>query len=362
MPLRELERLQAVHRFLHLQINKEVEINNIVKLAAEICGTPTALVTLLDDQTQYIRFKFGFDKDETSQKDAFCSHTIQQPELMIVPDALMDPRFVDNPLVTSDPNIRFYAGAPLTTQDGHSLGSLCVIDQKPKELTEIQKSMLTILSKQVIQTLEFQMSIQILKEQFITAKNAEIKLRSFFESSNSCHLLFGKNMEVMAYNQTANTFFNKYFGISLSEGMCIKAYLHELHRESFLENFEYALSGKAVKSEKELAYADKTIYWYMTYEPAFAENSEVIGVSFNASDITERIKQEQLVIMQNKSLKEIAFIHSHELRRPVSSIMALMEIIKEEDYYTADKMELVMLDKAVEELDTKIREIVSFTS
>jgi PAS domain S-box-containing protein len=360
MPLRELERLQAVNRFLTLEINKEKELRDIVKMASEICGTSTALITLLDDKTQFIKFKVGFDKETTAKKDAFCSHVIEQNEVMMVPDALMDVRFVENPLVTGNPNIRFYAGAPLTTQDGHNLGSLCVIDQSPKLLSQLQLQMLEVLSRQVIHILEFEMSISILKKQYIEAKNSEIKLRSFFESSRSCHLLLGKQFEILAFNKSLEKFINNTFGETVSEGDDIRFYVHANHSPNFIENYNNALAGTAAVSETYLTYEQHAIWWYMTYEPAYNQAGEIIGVSFNATDITKRISQEKLVTAQNDSLKKIAFMQSHELRRPVSTIMGIMNLIKSEDYM-AEREELMILEKAVDELDSKIRMIVDYT-
>ncbi|GGB94590.1 GAF domain-containing protein [Dyadobacter sediminis] len=360
MPLRELERLQAVNRFLTLEIDKEKELNDIVRMAAEICGTSTALITLLDDKTQYIKFKVGFDRETTNKKDAFCAHVIEQDQVMMVPDALLDGRFSSNPLVTDNPNIRFYAGAPLTTQDGHNLGSLCVIDQSPKLLSTLQLQMLEVLSRQVIYILEFEISITILKKQFTEAKNSEIKLRSFFESSKSCHLLLGRNFEILAFNQSLEKFISSTFDHTISEGADIRSFVHKDHFQSFIENYKNALDGNSAVSENYLHYEHAAIWWYMTYEPAYNPAGEIIGVSFNATDITKRISQEKLVMAQNDSLKKIAFMQSHELRRPVSTIMGIMELIKSEDYVT-DREELLVLEKAVEELDGKIRMIVNHT-
>jgi PAS domain S-box-containing protein len=361
MPIEELKRLAAVHRFLNLEINRKEELGNIVRLAAEICKTPTALITFLDDKTQFIKFNVGIDREQTEKKDAFCLYTINGFEVMVVEDAMKDARFNQNPLVIGDPKIRFYAGAPLTTHDGQNLGSLCVIAQKPRKLTANQKRMLGILSSQVIQILEFEMSIQVLKEQFIKARNSEIKLRSFFDSSVSCHLLMGKNFEILAHNKTLEVFIFDLFGVLVKEGMDIRKYVHQAHLGNFRESYEKALCGETIISERQLSYPNKIVYWYMVYEPAYTSDGAIIGVSLNATDITERIKQEQLVILQNESLKKIAFIQSHELRRPVSTIMGLMNLIKEENYYTEEREELMMLEKAVEELDDRIRTIVDYT-
>jgi PAS domain S-box-containing protein len=360
MPLQELERLQAVNRFLALNIDKKHELDGIVKLAAEICNTSVALITILDDQTQFIKFRFGYDQQQTKREDSFCHHTIQDYNIFEIPDASRDERFINNPLVTGDPNIRFYAGYPLTTRDGHNLGSLCVIDNQPGLLSDLQRKMLEILSQQVIRIIEFEMGINLLREQFIQVKQSEIKLRSFFESSVSCHLLLGKNFEILAFNKPVVSFLEGVFKIIIKEGMDIRNFVHPEH-ETFISDYQNALLGEAITIEQEFEYPHKVVYWYITFEPAFNEDGQIIGVSLNATDITERIGQEKLVLSQNESLKKIAFIQSHELRKPVSSILGLMNLIKEEDYFHQGNKELLMLEQCVKDLDSKIHEIVGHT-
>jgi GAF domain-containing protein len=125
-----------------------------VYLASVICGTPIAMVSLVDDQRQWFKARVGMDEQETSRDIAFCAHAILGPEPMVVPDATLDPRFADSPLVTENPNIRFYAGAPLTTADGHSIGSMCVMDREPREMSTAQLDCLRALSRQVMVNLE----------------------------------------------------------------------------------------------------------------------------------------------------------------------------------------------------------------
>lgn len=361
MPLKELERLQAVNRFLKLEISKEKELQDIVNFAADICGVPTALITLIDQDVQHIRFKVGFNKSTTSREEAFCNHVIGQQEVMIVPDALLDERFIHNPLVTKDPNIRFYAGAPLTTSDGHDLGSLCVIDQVPRELTVQQQKTLKMLSRQVIQLLEFDSSLNILKEQFITARQAEIELRSFFESSIDCHLLLGKDFEILAFNRSVERLIYAERGLSLQRGDQMGDYVHPDFREAFELNYRKALQGAAIFEQRMLTYGNRPIHWMIKYEPALSPVGEIIGVSINSSDVTLRVQQEEKVAIQSDSLNQIAFIQSHELRRPVASIIGLLDLIKIDG--RADEIdEFRLMEQVIRELDEKIRLIVNHTS
>ncbi|MES2266666.1 MAG: GAF domain-containing protein [Bacteroidota bacterium] len=361
MPLRELERIAAVNRFLKLEISKEKELQEIVELAARICGTPTALITLIDADTQFIKFKVGFKYETTSRADAFCNHVIEKDQVMLVPDAQLDERFAANPLVTGDPNIRFYAGSPLTTRDGLNLGSLCVIDQLPKALNDLQQQMLAALSKQVIQLLEFESSITVLKDQFIAAKRSEIELRSFFESSIDCHLLLGKDFEVLAFNKAIERMIAMAYNRHLVRGNDMGRYLNPDFKNEFYNNYLKALKGTAAFEQRKINYADRQIWWLIKYEPAFNTDGEIIGVSVNSTDVTARVEHEETVTAQNRSLREIAFIQSHELRRPVASIIGLMNLLKS-DERVAGIEELVMMEKAVIELDEKIHLVVGYTA
>ncbi|WP_418317115.1 adenylate/guanylate cyclase domain-containing protein [Piscinibacter sakaiensis] len=149
LPPDEQERLDELHRFEILDTLAESEYDDLVFLASKICGTPIALVSLVDENRQYFKARVGLAASETPRDVAFCAHAILKPELMVVNDAAADERFADNPLVKSDPNIRFYAGTPLITPAGHAMGTLCVIDRVPRTLDDGQREALRALGRQV---------------------------------------------------------------------------------------------------------------------------------------------------------------------------------------------------------------------
>ena len=150
----EKKRLKVLWQYDVLDTIPEALFDDLTELAAGICEAPIALISLVDEKRQWFKSKFGITVSETSRDVSFCAHAIQQPDLFIVPDATQDVRFASNPLVTSDPKIRFYAGAPLTTPDGYALGTLCVIDKVPRELRSEQKHALRILARHVVSQLE----------------------------------------------------------------------------------------------------------------------------------------------------------------------------------------------------------------
>jgi PAS domain S-box-containing protein len=154
IPDDETARLAALHRYDILDSGSEAEYDDLTNIAAQICGTPIALITLVDAQRQWFKSRIGLERSETPRDHAFCAYTIHESATLIVGDALEDPRFADNALVLGDPHIRFYAGAPLQTSDGLRLGSLCVIDRQPRVLSDRQQAALEALSRHVVRLIE----------------------------------------------------------------------------------------------------------------------------------------------------------------------------------------------------------------
>lgn len=159
LPPNEAERLAALNRYRILDTAPEAEFDDFTELAAHICEAPIALISLIDSDRQWFKSRVGMDVPQTPRDIAFCSHSIQGTGLFEVGDALEDERFLDNPLVTGGPGIRFYAGMPLVTDQGHSIGTLCVIDTAPRELAPAQKKALAALGRQVMRQMELRLLV-----------------------------------------------------------------------------------------------------------------------------------------------------------------------------------------------------------
>ncbi len=163
IPSDEATRLASLQSYEVLHSPAETEFDDLVNIAARVCGVPIALISLVDGDQQWCKACSGQDSTEIPRAQSFCAHAILQPKgVTHVPDATKDRRFADNPLVTSTPGIRFYAGAPLVTPDGQALGTLCVLDHEPRSLTPEQQETLRVLARQVMNQLELRRALRVL--------------------------------------------------------------------------------------------------------------------------------------------------------------------------------------------------------
>ncbi|CAN1212708.1 histidine kinase [Tumidithrix helvetica PCC 7403] len=178
-PANEILRLEALQQCRILDTPSEQEFDDITSLAAYVCQTPIALISLLDKNRQWFKSRVGLDVTQTSKRVGFCAHAILQPDVMIIPDALLDERFADNPLVTDSPYIRFYAGAPLVTSEGYALGTLCAIDRVPRQLSPEQIDALKILARQVVYLIELRHNLADLDRVVLLRKSNKNK-KSWF--------------------------------------------------------------------------------------------------------------------------------------------------------------------------------------
>lgn len=197
----EQARLDALRRHRVLDTPPERAFDDLTALAAQLCGAPMALVSMIDADRQWNKSRFGIDVCVSARETSFCAHTIRRAELLVVPDTTADARFATNPFVTGEPGIRFYAGAPLTTPDGHTLGALCVLDTTPRVLSEVQLDQLRVLARQVTAQLTLRRQAAELEESrrvldgVVTHSDSPIYVKDlagrFTLANPAVHTLFG---------------------------------------------------------------------------------------------------------------------------------------------------------------------------
>ena len=171
-PANEQQRLATLRGYEILDTEPEAAFDDLTLLASYVCQTPVALISLIDADRQWFKSKIGVSVTETSRDIAFCATAILQPDVFVVPDTSQDERFAENPLVVSEPRVRFYAGATLMT-DGQALGTLCVVDRVPRELSPEQMEALRALSRQVLAQLELRRNLMRLERSLAARDRAE---------------------------------------------------------------------------------------------------------------------------------------------------------------------------------------------
>jgi PAS domain S-box-containing protein len=280
----EEARLDALRDLEILDTAPEPEFDDLALIASQICGTPISLITLVDRDRQWFKSKIGIEAKETSRDVAFCSHAILQRGLFVVSDVMDDPRFSANPLVTADPKIRFYAGAPIRTSDGHAVGTLCVLDRTPRKLTGEQENALRALARQVEAQLELRRRLlQERKEAGEALHDKEVSVKVLVDQMPAVLWSVDRDLRFTSFmgaglagiGQESGQFIGQtlydYFGISEPDFRPIAA-----HRK--------ALSGSSVSYE--VQWKGRTFAAHV--EPLRHTDETIKGVIGSALDITKQ--------------------------------------------------------------------------
>jgi anti-sigma regulatory factor (Ser/Thr protein kinase) len=202
LPENEAARLEALHRYRILDTEPERSFDDLTLLASHICGTPMALISLVDADRQWFKSRIGITVTETARAVSFCAHAINHRDLFIVPDARHDERFRDNQLVTDTPEIRFYAGAPLVTPDGHALGTLCVLDRVARTLSREQLEALTALCHQAEAQLELRRHVLELEQALEERDRAQAEQAKLIDELRAAHADVRRLSALMPYCST----------------------------------------------------------------------------------------------------------------------------------------------------------------
>jgi GAF domain-containing protein len=211
-PTKEADRLEALRQYKILDTPAEHSYDDITSLAAYICDVPIALISLVDSDRQWFKSKVGIEAQETSRDVSFCAHAILSPATLIVNDATGDKRFADNSLVTGEPGIRFYAGVPLISPGDQPLGTLCVIDRKPRTLNDCQIKTLEALARQVVMQLE----LQRVSSQLAEALEKMEQMAGLIPICSYCKGIRSDE----GYWSTVEAFIQQYSDVGFTHGVC----------------------------------------------------------------------------------------------------------------------------------------------
>ena len=294
---RETRRLQALHHFDILDTPREAAFDEIAQLAAEICGTPIAVVNLIDEGRQFFKAEVGLGVRETPLETSFCAKAILEDDFLLVPDATVDPRFDCNPLVTGDPGLRFYAGALLKTQEGLPIGTLCVLDMQPKALTPLQQRTLQVLARQVMSQLDLRLALQQRDEE-------ARKYRTLFDSMDEgfCIIEFfdGPHGPLSDYiHVDANAAYTRHAGIPEVVGQKLREMVGD-EADSWAERYGAVLrTGQPIRFEQELVATGR----HLSLSAFRIEPPSRKQVAVLFQDITERRHAELELLQLNETLE-----------------------------------------------------------
>ena len=320
-------RLETLLNYHILDTSPEKEFDSITRLASYICKTPFALITFLDSERQWIKSRIGLDLSETQLHEAFCAYTIQDDQIFQVKDSLLDERFADNPLVHQAPYIRFYAGAPLISPEGHRLGSICVLDTKPGQISEEQQDALKVLAGEIISHLEMRKKNREIQETL--AKYEEIY--NMFDSSAELHCVMDRETNIQMINRSVE----KLLGFTIEEtiGHPIWHFLPEEEIYKLLPVIEKGLSNKVKTFEIETRLNTKSgeskwvgwsvtvnnSKWYangrdITYQKKVVEELEMLSLVASKVDNGVIISTGNNVIWANEAFERITGYNISDLK------------------------------------------------
>ena len=307
IPANEDERLEKLKEYNILDTLPEKQFDDITRLASLICDTPITLVTLMDKDRQWFKSKQGLEGTETRREFSFCQYTIMSNEIFEVENSLEDERFANNPFVLNDPNVRFYAGAPLITPDGNNLGALCVLDTKPKKLTNAQREALTILANEVVVNMELRRERELIDQERKKATETYELLNAFLEHSPSyISLRSAVDGSYLMVNQATLSNVNRtreeMIGSKLEE-----IFGQQVADKVLADDREVIRKRKAATMEYVTGEGEDQRYFIRHLFPVFDSNNEVYAVGAISNDITESKETERQMIASNERFSKLFY-------------------------------------------------------
>ncbi|WNG25360.1 PAS domain S-box protein [Cystobacter fuscus] len=316
LPLDEPRRLQALLRLGLLDTPAEERFDRIVRMAARMFQVPISLVSLLDESRQWFKARVGLDTPSTARGISFCGHAILTPRTFVVRDALEDPRFADNPLVTGTPHVRFYAGHPIHASDGSPVGTLCLLDRRARDFTEAERQQLEDMASWV----ELELNALSMKE----ARTALAQQERFFELSVDMLCIAGLDGTFRQLGQA----WTRTLGYS-EQALLARPLLELVHEEDRAATAEWLARGARgeplPRFEHRCQGQDGTWHWLQWNATVNVEEGIFYGVARNVTEQKRlEAKQRQVELMKSEFVSTV----SHELRTPLTSIRGSLGLLE----------------------------------
>jgi len=338
-PANESQRLAALHKFEILDSLPSQAFDDITLLASTVCKAPIALISLVDAERQWFKSRVGLDVAQTSREMAFCSHAILDPaRVMVVEDAASDARFHDNPLVREAPDVRFYAGAPIVTDDGYALGTVCVIDREARGLDAVQVEALRALSRLVVNLLEQdQQQRERARKAADEAMRRTERLTAIATQALDLKSFVDRDYIYRYVNQMYLDYWER-----KREDIEGKPVAELVGEQAFIEmvkpHLDTALGGGTVSYEGSFIFPTRGVtHAEVTYLPARDADGVIIGAVVRVHDIQRLKEREELLratvnMLERKTMEQQRFIHivSHDLREPINTIVNFSSLLSGE--------------------------------
>lgn len=351
--MNENTRIKTLKKYEILDTPKDSALDRITELASKILNVPISIISLVDSDRIWFKSAFGLEASEIALEAGLCASAILVDEIYMVENARNDPRSKDNSLVTSAFGLQFYTGVPLTVENGANLGTLCIIDQKPRTLTAKEQDLLKDLAGLVVEQLEVKHSV---RQCVINQLEMSNMLQSIYESTQETSTFIDKDLIVQYTNHVSKSVTQELFDKEIKVGDCFLNFVLPQFKEEFTKAFKRVIKGERIDVEK----TDGTTWWRVAMYPVYDKTNTIVGIAHNNQDITVEKNNIIKLVQQNEVLKEIAWQQCHEVRGPVANILGFCNLLKDNDSNTLEEQKKYInhLSDATQELDKIIHKIV----